>query len=176
MVLDLGGAHGRVKRYRNRTGIQNCVKRGEEIRAGRQHQRHAAARLDLALEIAGKLPRSCRELSVSQDRLAASVLGKEDMRPIAIETRVRIEDLGQGRGVVRQGDRLGTREGCRFARRFPSGRRCTGNCRDQLAQRFRVAKPPLPDVDAKAPLDPSEKLHPGEAIEAPVTLETAIEA
>ena len=78
MVLDLRQPHRRIDRNRNGAGIEDAEEGDEEIEAGRQHQRDAVARHDVARDETGRdAARRVGEIAVGQAIGLGRVVGSK---------------------------------------------------------------------------------------------------
>ena len=112
VVLDLRQPRRRIDRHRHGAGVEDAEEGDEEVEAGRQHQRDAVARHDVALDQAGgDAAPGLGELAVGQrpEGRRASSSNSVTCTPVGMVRHVPLQHLDQGAGFARRTRR---RHGC----------------------------------------------------------------
>ena len=180
VLLDLRRPRRWVDRHRDAASKKNAEVGKEILERGWQHDRHRLPRL----QAAGAEPRrhgrrAGPQVRVVEPLLAVALGEQHDLGALAVGLHMPVEHFEQGRGGSRGGGIASGGGDLRHDRGHGAGwRRARGRCgnrRQQVAQRLGVLQRGLRQRDAEGALDAQQQLDPGQAIEAEVAFEPAVE-
>lgn len=180
MLLDLRGPRRWVDRHRDATRQKHAEVGKEILERSRQHDRHRLPRLQAnGAEPRRHGRRAGPQVRVVEPLLAVALGEQHDLGALAVGLHMPVERLEQGRCRGRSGDIASGGRDLRHDRGHGAGRRPARrgrrNRRQQVTQRLGALQGGLGQRDTEGALDAQQQLDPGQAIEAEVAFEPAVE-